>query len=86
MEQLLSEKPLIENADFIIYGNSDIEFIKEDLINTISLSKKELLHFFHLNSFPKTTINLFNNRENYLKFTKQFAKSTSYSKGIFNPK
>ena len=84
MEQFLPEKPLIENADFIIYGNSDIDFIKEDLINTISLQKKELLHFFHLNSFPKTTINLFNNRENYLKFTKQFAKSTTYSKGNFN--
>ena len=73
--QYLPEKPLIENDDFIIYGNNDIEFIKEELIKVLSLQKKELLHFFHLSSFPKTTINLFNDKNSYLKFTQKLAES-----------
>lgn len=84
MEQFnrfLPEKPLIENDDFIIYGNNDLELVKEDIINFLSRKKTSLLDFFGLKSFKKLAINLFNSQEIYIKFTRQFSEPASYSRG-----
>lgn len=79
----LIEKPIIENNDFIIYGNADLNIIKIKLIEELSNKKKELLNFFRLNDFPKVTINLFNDHDVYLEFTKQFFEPMKYSYGNF---
>lgn len=81
--RFLSDKSIIENSDFIIYGNDDLNVIKEKLIQELSNKKKEILDFFRLDCFPKTTINLFNEREIFLKFTRQFFEPQVYSYGNF---
>ncbi len=77
----LNEVPIITNNDFLIYGNSDLELIKDDLINTLSARKAKLLEFFKLPFFRQISINLFNNHETFLKFTRQFYEPASYEKG-----
>lgn len=81
--RFLPEKPIIENDDFVIYGNNDLNIIKTKLIEELSNKKKELLNFFRLNDFPKITINLFNDHNVYLEFTKQFFEPQSYSYGNY---
>lgn len=81
--RFLPEKPLIENDDFIIYGNNDLEIIKEDIMNYLLEKKAFLLNFFGLTSFKRIPINLFNNREIYIEFTKQFYEPAPYSRGNF---
>lgn len=82
-DRFLPESPIIENADFVLYTDVEIDFIKEKLLNYLSSEKIKLLNFLGLESFEKVSINLFYNHELYLKFTKQFFEPASYSKGNF---
>lgn len=81
--RFLPEKPLIENDDFIIYGNSDLEMLKEDIMNYLLEKKSLLLKFFGLKNFKRIPINLFNNHDVYIEFTKQFYEPAPYSRGNF---
>lgn len=81
--RFLPENPLIENDDFIIYGNSDLEIVKKDIIHCLSEKKEFLLSFFGLKSFKRIPINLFHNHKTYIEFTKQFYEPAPYSKGNF---
>lgn len=81
--RFLPEKPLIENFDFVIYGNNDLEGIKEDLLDSLSQYKISLLKFFNLKEFKKIPINLFNDHDIYIEFTRQFYEPAPYSKGNF---
>lgn len=82
-KRFLPEKPIIENEDFAIYGESDLENVKEELLDALTTAKKRFLNFFKLSSFEKIPINLFSNHDTYLEFTRQFYESSPYSKGNF---
>ena len=56
------------------------DFVK-NLIKYFSNKEKEILNYFQLNNFRKVRINLFNNQENYKKFSNQFFPTSSYSSG-----
>lgn len=81
----LPEKPIIENEHFIIYGNNNLEPIKEEILNVLTQKKEELLSFFAFDKFPKVRINLFNNHDDYMNYHKSIgAELSAYSKGTFN--
>ncbi len=80
-KRYLPESPIIENDDFAIYGEDDLDCMKQDLITLLSKKKEELLKFFQFSSFQKVSIHLFSSRETYLKFSKQFFEPTVYSRG-----
>lgn len=82
-ERYLPDKPISENADFVIYCNENLEDLKDDIIAQLSIFKRTLLSFFGFKDYPKVQINLFNNHEDYLKFTRQFYEPASYSIGNF---
>lgn len=82
-KRFLNEVPITENDDFIIYGNNDLDEQKDDLLNYLSREKTRILDFFGVKAFDKTSVNLFNSQEVYLKFTKQFFEPAAYSKGNF---
>lgn len=79
--RFLPETPLIENDDFVIYGNSDLEPVVKDILDSLTQYKVTLLKFFNLDSYRKISINLFNNRDTYLEFSRQFYEPASYSQG-----
>lgn len=82
-ERFLKDVPIIENEDFKLYGDNDLESVKLELLDYFSLEKRRLLDFFKLTSFDIVSINLFNTQEGYLKFSRQFFNPTSYSRGNF---
>lgn len=77
----INKKPLIENQDFVIYGNEDLHSIKEELLSHLVYKKQELLSFFHLSTISQISIYLFQNREEYFDFLSQYFTSTNYSYG-----
>ncbi len=50
-DRFLPEAPIIENADFVLYTDVEIYFIKEKLLNYLSSEKIKLLNFLGLESF-----------------------------------
>lgn len=86
MEQFnryLPEQPIIENDDFAIYGNEDLQPVKVEILTYLSEQKLVLLDFFDLKSYKKISINLFNNHDTYIEFTRQFEEPAPYSIGNF---
>lgn len=82
-KRFLLEEPIIENEDFAIYGEKDLEDVKVELLGALTTEKKRLLNFFKLDSFEKIPINLFSDHDTYLEFTRQFYEPAPYSKGNF---
>lgn len=61
-------KVLVENNDFIIYGENNLEIILDDLIFYLTQKKQEFLSFFGFSNFPLIQIYLFQNREEYYEY------------------
>ena len=59
---------IVENEDFCIYGNSDLEVLKDNLLRELSAKKRELLSLFRIGVFPKIPIYIFPLREDYFSF------------------
>lgn len=74
---------LIENNDFIVFGSKDLENYKNRLLEDLNKRKKELLDFFEIKDLRKITINFFNDRNDYLNYTRQFFEPVLYSNGNF---
>lgn len=76
--------PIIENEHFIIYGNNDLDLIKEEVLNVLTKEKNKLLQFLNIDIFPKVTINLFNDYDAFVDYHKNIGyEITSYSKATF---
>ncbi len=68
----VSDIPLIENNDFVIYGDKEIEEYAKEVMEYLVMKKKEILDFFGLNSFMKTGVVLYKDREDVVRYREQY--------------
>lgn len=71
------------NKQFIINSNNSLHFLLDKIIDYLSFKLPQILKFFGLKEFRQVTINLFDDREDYLEFSRKFFEPTSYSIGNF---
>ncbi len=70
-------KKNIENQDFNLIYDINIEEFAEDLFKEINLRKKKIIEFFELEEIRKIEIILFNNREEFINNIKSYYSSVN---------
>lgn len=75
MNYYIPEIPLQENNEFSIYGVSELNEYANDVMKYMLEIKKNILQFFGLNNYDKVRINLYDNKDNILKWRIQFGNA-----------
>lgn len=85
MIKKLLENPIIQNNDFAIYSEVDLENEKKYILKVLTDKKQELLNYFGFQKYDKITINLFDNQEMYFEYLKTVRQDNPapYSMGCF---
>ncbi len=68
----VSDIPLMENGDFVIYGDKEIVDYAKEVMEYLVMKKKEILDFFGLDSFMKVGVVLYKDKEYIVKYREQF--------------
>lgn len=82
-ELFLPSKPHMENESFVLYASDTLKDFGEDAMKYILHHRDSILDFFGLENFRRVQINLYDDKELYKNFTKQYFDPTSYSTGNF---
>lgn len=75
MEYCVPETPLLDNSEFSIYGVSSLNGYANEVMNYMMNIKKSILQFFELDHYDKVRINLYDSKEDILKWRTQFGNA-----------
>lgn len=84
-ELFFKKKPIIQNEDFVIYSEVDLDNEKEYILKILTNKKQDLLDYFKLQNYDTIAINLFENQETYFDYRKNVKHDipAPYSMGSF---
>lgn len=79
----LPNAPVIDKDAFSIHTTTKLVNFSSDVLKGISEKRQEILSFFGIDDFRKVQINLYDDKDDFVKFTKQFFEPQSYAIGNF---
>lgn len=75
MEYYVPKSPLLDNNEFSIYGVSNLKEYASQVMEYLMCIKKNILQFFEIDHYDKVRINLYDSREDILKWRTQFGNA-----------
>lgn len=71
MEYYVPKSPLLDNNEFSIYGVSNLKDYASQVMEYLMCNKKSILQFFEIEHYDKVRINLYDSKEDILKWRTQ---------------
>lgn len=79
----LPNESIIQNDDFSIYCNTILCEVAKDILKVLSEKSTDILDFFEIKKTRHIQINLYNEHDTFIKYTKQFFIPSSYCSAHF---
>lgn len=81
MSKYVSDKPVFETDDFIIYTDENMDDYPKMVLDTLTEKKKDIITFFNLNKIDKVRIDIYNKKDNMYNHRKDIGLLT-YNIGL----